>query len=247
MVQNKNMGLSKIRIAIKVAVVVLTCVMGSLLFYYSQKLLTDLISIADENPSLAIPGFVGWGAWIALFCSLPLMAISLIVWFAFRKFRMVSVVILIIMIAVFISGAFACEWFNKYLEKNAAVSSLGNAQNPNFAEITLRELKANLSAKTGGICIVYIGRIDCRECDGFEENITPYLEKNAFALKTYYTNSDRDGPRAKTMYKLLEKYDVISVPTIIVADNAKTIKIIDNPAEHISEIERYIDLEFAQS
>lgn len=59
-------------------------------------------------------------------------------------------------------------------------------------------------------------------------------------MPTYYTTKDRDGVRSKEMYELLEKYEIESVPCIIMVKDSVILKMWTNPIEQLTDIENYL-------
>jgi hypothetical protein len=126
--------------------------------------------------------------------------------------------------------------FSVFAEENNAVSKLGNTENPYFNEITLNMLNEYLQDDSGKEVILYIARNDCKECFIFDNEITPQLERLHYGLTVYYTNSDREGPRSKEMYELLDKYGIATVPSVLVIKNAKVVQMWDDPSNALNEI-----------
>lgn len=104
--------------------------------------------------------------------------------------------------------------------------------------ISLDELKKNINADTE--VLIYIGREDCKECREFEEKFEKLLKEYYIEMPTYYTTKDRDGARSKEMYDLLDKYEIESVPCIIMVKDSMILKIWANPIEQLDDIENYL-------
>lgn len=104
--------------------------------------------------------------------------------------------------------------------------------------ISLDELKKNINADTE--ILIYIGREDCKECREFEEKFEKLLKEYYIEMPTYYTTKDRDGARSKEMYDLLDKYEIESVPCIIMVKDSMILKLWENPIEQLDDIENYL-------
>lgn len=155
--------------------------------------------------------------WIVLFFSIiTAVLISIKKVRARNNFLIIfkTIVVVIIMVCIFISGFYS----GKY---NITIQNSDYIQNEWIAGITLNELKKY--AANGEENLIYIGREDCHECVEFEKEFTKILRKYDVEASAYYTNIDRNGENAESMYDVLDKYNVNSVPCVIVVQNEKLI------------------------
>jgi hypothetical protein len=195
--------------------------------------------VRSETPSLEIPPYINTIDWIALFCSFAIAAVVTIMWVLSRGNKRVMKVMLAGLVALLVLWGAAAASYSRYLEENNAASVPGNMDKANFAEITLYTFEEYFTLTDDDIPL-YIGKTECPECEAFEDEITPFLEKNIFAVNTYVTDSDRDGPGSEAMYALLEEHDITSVPTFIVIRDGKIVKRWDAPSAELEEIEGYL-------
>lgn len=169
--------------------------------------------------------------WIGLFVSIITAALILI-----KKVRaqntfliiIKTIVVVIIIVCVFISGFYS----GKY---NIAIKNSDYIQNEWIAGITLGEMKKY--ATNGEENLIYIGRDECHECAEFEKEFTKLLKKYEVEASAYYTNIDRDGRNAESMYEFLDKYNVNLVPCVIVIKNEKLIHLYSST--EINKIDEY--------
>lgn len=103
-----------------------------------------------------------------------------------------------------------------------------------FRGISLDELQRDLSS-TNEI-LIYIGRDDCKQCKEFETRLESILEQYNTEIPAYYTTQDREGSRSGEMYSILDKYNIGSVPIVLLVRDSDILKIWDNPIEQLEEI-----------
>lgn len=186
--------------------------------------------LRDEE-GLTGGSFLDYILWIVLICSTIIaVLISIKKVRAQNNFLIILkiIVVVIIIVCVFISGFYS----GKY---NITVKNSDYIQNEWIAGITLNELKKY--ATNGEENLIYIGRDDCYECVEFEKEFTKILKKYEVEASAYYTNIDRDGINAGNMYDFLDKYNVNSVPCVIVIQNEKLIHLYSST--EINRIDEY--------
>jgi thiol-disulfide isomerase/thioredoxin len=219
---------------------VLTGILGLSFASSAGDFLYALGLFRNANPFLTVPDpmhIIGWGAFLAAVL-LPIG--SFIVWGVSRKSKRLSGVLLAALIVTGGLGIGDRIVFGAYAEKNNAVSLLGTVENINFAEITLNTLGNYLKSPSEREVLLYIGRTDCAACERFEETLAPTLEEYTFGVNTYYTDSDRDGPRSAAMYALLKEYNISSVPMVIVVRSGEILRAWGDPVTGIDEIKEYV-------
>lgn len=98
--------------------------------------------------------------------------------------------------------------------------------------------KTCLTDQSGERLALYVARNDCKKCKEFESEIEPLLGKLHYDLRTYYTNSDRDGPGSEAMYTLLDRYEIASVPVVLVVKDGEVVEHLADPVADIDEIKQ---------
>lgn len=107
-----------------------------------------------------------------------------------------------------------------------------------FKGISLDEFQQDMQADIP--TLIYIGREDCDTCDEFEKKFEDVLKENYTEIPSYYTSEDRKGERREEMYQILDTYNIESVPTVILVQDLKILKIWNSPIDSINEIRKYL-------
>ncbi len=197
----------------------------------------------DVHPDININKVELYFFWISLFLSVVLLVVMLyfITKQNVNKNRSIADKCIILLIAVlFCSNIFVGVKYYSIVKDY----SLKNVEETDYIAseylrgISLDELKKNINADTE--ILIYIGREDCKECREFEEKFEKLLKEYYIEMPTYYTTKDRDGARSKEMYDLLDKYEIESVPCIIMVKDSMILKLWENPIEQLDDIENYL-------
>ena len=197
----------------------------------------------DVHPDININKVELYFFWISLFLSVVLLVVMLyfITKQNVNKNRSIADKCIILLIAVlFCSNIFVGVKYYSIVKDY----SLKNVEETDYIAseylrgISLDELKKNINADTE--ILIYIGREDCKECREFEEKFEKLLKEYYIEMPTYYTTKDRDGARSKEMYDLLDKYEIESVPCIIMVKDSMILKLLENPIEQLDDIENYL-------
>ncbi|MDR0519947.1 MAG: thioredoxin family protein [Clostridiales Family XIII bacterium] len=222
-----------------VAAAVATLALGAILMALSANGIYREGEIISHTPSLKIPAYVSAINWVALIGSFAVIIAALVILAVLKRRRYLVYFLLAGLVAITALWIESDRSFSAYIEESGAIPAQESMDNPNFAEISLYTFREYFSLADDEIP-VYIGRADCPRCTSFENEMTPFLEQNTFALTTYYTDSDRDGPRSKEMYDLLAKHGIDSVPSFIVIKNSKVIKSWQSPTDETESIKDYL-------
>lgn len=197
----------------------------------------------DVHPDININEVELYFFWISLFLSVVLLVTMLyfITKQNMNKNRSIVDKCIILLIAVvFCSNIFVGVKYYSIVKDCSLkkVEETDYIASEYLRGISLDELKKNISADTE--VLIYIGREDCKECREFEEKFEKLLKEYYIEMPTYYTTKDRDGARSKEMYDLLDKYEIESVPCIIMVKDSMILKIWANPIEQLDDIENYL-------
>ncbi len=197
----------------------------------------------DAHPDIKINEVELYFFWGSLFLSVVLLVTMLyfITKQNVNKNRSIADKCIILLIAVlFCSNIFiGVKYYS--IVKDCSLKKVEEADyiaSEYLRGISLDELKKNINADTE--VLIYIGREDCKECREFEEKFEKLLKEYYIEMPTYYTTKDRDGARSKEMYDLLDKYEIESVPCIIMVKDSMILKIWANPIEQLDDIENYL-------
>jgi thioredoxin-related protein len=204
---------------------------------------TKLGYFTDQYPALHVPSFVTGMNWVLLGLSLSIMILSILLFCLRKSIPVFSVTLPVTLLVTLLvtSGM----WFGGRLSfstfqiENDASAVLNHSDSVYFHEVGLEDLENLLTDQSGKELLIYIARVNCKQCDDFEHEITPYWAELQYGMNTYYTDSDRNGPESKKMYALLEKYNVSSVPTVLLIKDAIIVKIWEDPSLKVSEIVAY--------
>jgi len=107
-----------------------------------------------------------------------------------------------------------------------------------FRGISLDELQKDISSDSE--ILIYIGREDCKQCKEFEDKFEDILREYYTEIPAYYTTQDREGSRRDEMYKLLDNYNISSIPAVVLVQNSRALKIWNYPADKLDEIKNYL-------
>lgn len=181
--------------------------------------------------------------WISLFLSVVLLVTRLyfITKQNVNKNRSIADKCIILLIAVlFCSNIFVGVQYYSIVKDYSLkrVEGTDYIASEYLRGISLDELKKNINADTE--ILIYIGRENCKECREFEEKFEKLLKEYYIEMPAYYTTKDRDGARSKEMYDLLDKYEIESVPCIIMVKDSMILKLWENPIEQLDDIENYL-------
>ena len=198
----------------------------------------------DAHPDININEVNLYFFWCSLFLSVILLVIML--YFISKqnkdKDRLIAAYkcIILLIVILFCSNIFVGIKYYSIVKD----CSLKEADETDYIAseylrgISLDELEKNINADRD--ILIYIGREDCKECKEFEEKFEKLLKEYYVEMPTYYTTKDRDGVRSKEMYELLEKYEIESVPCIIMVKDSVILKMWTNPIEQLTDIENYL-------
>ncbi|MCQ4638422.1 hypothetical protein NE619_16955 [Anaerovorax odorimutans] len=174
-------------------------------------------------PAVYIPDFMTDMSWILLLGSPVLILLSCYGYKQKPPAIVAGIVNVFWLIAVIVFCAFVIYGYT--LVKDYPLGAEEKADyiaSEQLMGINLEDLET--CAESDEECPIYIGSDDCQACAEFEKNLIEILEKNHTSIPAYYTNLDRDGEKSETMNAVLKKYQVTSVPALIVVKNEKTIK-----------------------